>query len=295
MTAAADTRPLAGILWMLVTGLCFTAVNVIVKWVGQSVPAAEAVFLRYLTGLVFLVPMLPAMLRAGFGPRLLGGYAVRGGFHTIGALAWFVAMASIPMAEVTALGYTQPVYITLMAVLFLGERIALRRVLAILCALAGALIVLRPGFRELSTGHIAMLISAPGFAISYVMAKKLTETTSPAATVGWMSVMVTIFLAPFAWAVWQPPTWTELFWLFVTAGFATTAHYTMMLAFRAAPITLLQPVTFLQLIWSVSFGALLFGEPADGWVVLGGTVILGAVVFIAWREARLRRAPPDPL
>jgi drug/metabolite transporter (DMT)-like permease len=280
---------------MLATGLCFTAVNVIVKYVGQSVPAPEAVFLRYLTGLVFVLPMLPAMVRAGLAPPIVSGFALRGAFHTVGALAWFTAMAAIPMAEVTALGYTQPVYISLLAVLFLGERIALRRILAILCAIAGALIVIRPGFRDLSTGHLAMLVSAPAFAVSYVMAKRLTETTSPAATVGWMSLLVTLFLAPFAWVVWVPPSWTEVGWLFLTAAFATAAHYAMMLAFRAAPITLLQPVTFLQLIWSVTFGALLFGEAADGFVILGGGVILASVVFIAWREARLRRAPPDPV
>lgn len=289
-----SARPLTGILWMLVTGACFTAVNIIVKYVGQSVPPAEAVFLRYLTGLIFVIPMLPAMMRAGFAPGLVGRFCFRGVFHTAGALFWFAAMALIPMAEVTAMGYLQPVYITILAALFLGERIALRRVMAIVCAILGALLVLRPGFRELTPGHIAMLFSAPVFAVSYIMAKRLTTETSPAATVAWMSVTVTVFLSPFAWAVWVPPTWAEVGWLALTAAFATVAHYTMMLAFRAAPITVTQPVTFLQLVWSVLFGALLFSEPADAWVILGGGLILGSVVFIAWREAVLKRRPPEP-
>jgi drug/metabolite transporter (DMT)-like permease len=279
---------------MLVTGLCFTCVNVIVKHVGQTVPPAEAVFLRYLTGLVFVLPMLPAVLRAGFAPGLSLRFGLRGVAHTAGALLWFTAMASIPMAEVTAMGYLQPVAITIGAALFLGERLALRRILAIGCAILGALIVLRPGFREIETGHLAMIFSAPAFAASYLLAKRLTGEASPAAVVAWMSVSVTVCLAPFAWAVWVPIGWGEVGWLFLTAAFATTAHYTMMLAFRAAPITVTQPVTFLQLVWSVTFGALLFSEPADGYVILGGAVILGAVVFIAWREAVLKRRPPDP-
>jgi drug/metabolite transporter (DMT)-like permease len=247
-----------------------------------------------MTGLVFVVPMLPAMIRAGFARERVGRFLGRGAAHTVGALAWFMAMASIPMGEVTAMGYMQPVFVTIGAALFLGERLAARRLIAIACAILGAMIVLRPGFRVVETGHLAMLFSAPAFAVSYLLAKRLTEETSPAATVAWMSLTVTVFLAPAAWYVWIPLGWAELGWLSVTGALATLAHYTMLLAFRAAPSTVTQPVVFLQLIWSVTFGALLFAEPVDGFVILGGTVILGAVIFIAWREARLRRRPPDP-
>lgn len=288
-------RPLAGIGWMLVTGACFTCVNVIVKWVGQSVPPVEAAFLRYVTGFVFVLPMLPALWRAGFAPGRTARFALRGTLQAVGASCWFFAMAAIPMAEVTAMGYSQPVFITIGAALFLGERLAARRLIAIAVAILGGLIVLRPGFREVEAGHVAMLISAPAFAASYLLAKRLVEETSAAATVAWMSIVVPLALAPLAWWVWVPVTGEQLFWLFVTAAFATTAHYTMMLAFRAAPMTVIQPVTFLQLVWSVLFGALLFSEPADPVVVLGGAVILGSVVFIAWREARLKRqGEPKP-
>lgn len=279
---------------MVLTGLCFTGVNIVVKHVGQSVPPAQAVFLRYLTGLVFVLPMLPAMRRAGFAPGLVGRFSLRGVFHTAGAMFWFAAMALIPMGEVTAMGYLTPVYITLGAVLFLGERIAARRLAAVGFAIIGALIVVRPGFRELSGGHLAMLVSSPAFAVSYLLAKRLTDQTSPAATVAWMSVTVTVFLAPFAWLQWVPVGWAEVGWLWLTAALATLGHFLMMVAFRAAPITVTQPVTFLQLVWTISFGAILFSEPVDGFVILGGAVILGAVVFIAWREARLRRAPVEP-
>jgi len=81
---------------------------------------------------------------------------------------------------------------------------------------------------------------------------------------------------------------TQLFWLFVVAGFATGGHYTMTLAFASAPVTVTQPVTFLQLIWSALVGLVVFGESVDPLVVLGGTVIMASVAFITWREAMLR-------
>ena len=102
--------------------------------------------------------------------------------------------------------------------------------------------------------------------------------------VGMLSLFVTLGLAPFAWAVWVPVTAEQLFWLFLVACFATAGHYTMTLAFAAAPLAVTQPVTFLQLIWSVALGAAFFNEAVDGWVVIGGGLIMAAVSFIAWRE-----------
>jgi drug/metabolite transporter (DMT)-like permease len=101
-------------------------------------------------------------------------------------------------------------------------------------------------------------------------------------------------LAPFAFAVWVTPTPMQLFWFFLVALFATAGHFSMTMAFRAAPLTVTQPVTFLQLVWATLLGWLVFGEAIDGWVVLGGTMIVGAVVFISWREAMLKRRLRTP-
>ncbi len=294
MTGSAD-RPLAGIFWMVVTGLCFVAVTAIVKLVGNRLPAAEGAFLRYLLGLVLLVPMLRPMLRARLDGRALSAFALRGLVHSFGVILWFYAMARIPIAEVTAMNYLAPVYVTLGAALFLGETLATRRLIAVVVALLGALVILRPGFREISPGHLAMLGTAVFFAASYLIAKRMSGQVSPAVVVGMLSITVTIGLAPFAYAVWVPPTLAQMGWMFLVACFATAGHYTMTLAFQAAPVTVTQPVTFLQLLWAVVLGAAAFGEPVDGWVVLGGAIILGSVTFITWREAVLKRrtiAPP---
>ncbi len=284
-----QSHPLVGILWMVVTGLCFVAVTAVVKHVGGGVPAPEAAFLRYLLGLVFLVPMLREMARSKLNKRGVVLFSIRGGFHTIGVMMWFFAMTQISIAEVTAMSYLSPVYVTIGAAIFLGEPLAARRILAVVAALIGVLIILRPGFRELSPGHISQLMATLGFAGSFLVAKRLTNEYSPTMIVAMLSITVTIGLAPFAIAVWVPPTLEQLGWLFLVAGFATAGHYTMSRALAVAPITATQPVTFLQLVWAVTLGALVFGEPVDGMVVLGGVIIMAAVGFIAWREAMLRR------
>jgi drug/metabolite transporter (DMT)-like permease len=274
---------------MVVTGLNFVAVTAIVKHVGSDVPAAQGAFLRYLLGLVFLIPMIRPILAAHLTRRQVKLFVGRGVVHTLAVILWFFAMARIPIADVTAMNYLSPVYVTLGAALLLKEPLPPRRLAAVGIALLGAVIILRPGFREVDIGHIAMLGTALFFAAGYLTAKQLSGEVSAAVVVGMLSITVTVGLAPFAFAVWVPVTWEDVGWLFLVACFATAGHYSMTLAFAAAPLTVMQPVTFLQLIWAVLLGYFVFGEGVDGWVIFGGAVILGSVTFITWREARAKR------
>ncbi len=281
-------RPVAGIFWMIVTGLNFVAVTAIVKHVGPVLPAPESAFLRYVLGLVFLLPMIRPILNARLTRRQVGLFCIRGAAHTLGVMLWFYAMTRITIAEVTAMNYMAPIYVTIGAALFLGERLASRRIFAIAVAFAGALLILRPGVRELSPGHIAMLFAAVVFGASYLLTKLLSGEVSAAVIVGMLSITVSIGLAPFAAAVWVTPTLPQLGWMFLVAVFATAGHYTMTLAFAAA---------FLQLFWAVLLGWIVFDERLDIWVIVGGGLILGAITFITWREHVLKAravTPPIP-
>lgn len=294
MSSEATSRPGWGVFWMILTGLCFIGVTALVKLLGTRIPAAEAAFLRYVLGLVFLLPFLKTILAIRMDRGTFTLFCARGMAHTLGVVCWFYGMARIPIADVTALNYMSPVYVTLGAALFLGERLALRRVLAVMAALLGALIILRPGFRELSTGHLAIMCTALLFGAGYLMTKILTERTSPGVVVTMLSLVVTVGLAPLAALNWVTPTLHELMILMGVATLATAGHYTMTLAFRAAPLAVTQPVTFLQLIWAVLLGAVFFAEPVDPWVIVGGVLIVGAISFISFREAQLKRARLTP-
>lgn len=292
-----EARPLAGIFWMLVTGLFFVGVTGVVKHLGPGIPAAQSAFLRYLIGLIFFLPFLRPLMRVRLSRASLVRVGWRGLFHTVGVALWFYAMARIPIAEVAALNYLSPIYVTIGAALFLGERIAAPRVLAVLVGLLGAVVILRPGFRELSGGHLAMLGTGLAFSASYLIAKRITDDVAPTVVVAMLSITVTIGLAPLAALDWVPVTTVQLGWLCLVAFFATAGHYTMTLALRAAPVTVTQPVTFLQLVWSVLLGVAVFSERIDPYVIAGGLVIIASVSFITFREAMKRRArktPPVP-
>lgn len=279
---------------MLVTGLLFVAVTALVKYNGTRIPAAESAFLRYAMGLIFLIPLIKNMRQAHLTPRQHKLFWFRGLAHTGGVTLWFYAMARIPIADVTAMNYLSPIYVTLGAALFLGEKLAFRRIMAVVAALVGALIILRPGFREVGPGHLAMLFAAVFFATSYLLAKLMADETNPAIVVTMLSITVTVGLAPLALANWVTPTAGELGVLFAVAALATAGHYTMSMAFAAAPVTVTQPVSFLQLVWAVALGAVVFNEGVDPWVVLGGSVIIGSIAFITMREAALKRKMRTP-
>jgi drug/metabolite transporter (DMT)-like permease len=291
-----QSNPLAGILWMVLTGFLFVCVTAIVKHIGDAVPPAQSAFLRYLLGLIFLVPMIKPILAARLTRRQLTLFTIRGAVHTIAVILWFFAMARIPLAEVTAMNYLSPIYVSIGAALFMGEKLPPRRLTAVIVAFFGAMIILRPGMREVDPGHLAMLITAVGFAIGYLVAKQMSGEVSPVVVVGMLSITVTIGLAPFAYLAWVPVSLENIGWLFLVACFATAGHYTMTLAFSAAPLTVTQPVTFLQLVWAVLLGAIFFNESVDIWVIVGGTIIMAAVSFITWREsvARKRITPAVP-
>lgn len=274
---------------MSVTTISFVAMNVLVKFVGDGLPVLQSAFLRFALGAVFLLPMIKAVRGVDYTRTIVGLALGRGIIHAVAMTLWFYAMTRIPLAEVTAMNFMNPVYVTIGAVLLFGEKIAAPRIIALFIAVIGGVLILRPGFREIDPGHIAMVFCAMAIAGSYLFANALSKRVPATVVVFMLSVVVPIVLAPFAIAQWETPTLRELGLLFLTSFFATLAHYCMTRAFACAPQTVIQPVSFLQLIWATAIGAVLFGEGFDPYVTLGGVMILGSVTFITLREAHAKR------
>lgn len=271
------------------TGFCFVGVTIVVRYIGTRIPAPEAAFLRYAFGTLIMLPVIIRLCRGTAKIHSWRVMLIRGVLHGIGVIFWFYAMARIPIAEVTALGYLTPVLVTVGAALFLGERLHIRRVLAVIFGLLGVMIILRPGLSEISSGQLAQLAAAPLFAASMLMTKKMTSTESLSVIVTGLSIVCTLTMLVPAVTHWVTPNLTELLLLALTAFLATVGHYTMTKAFHLAPLSVLQPVGFLQLLWAILFGAILFGESIDIFVIIGGAILVGSTTYIAHRESVANR------
>lgn len=293
-TPAREENISAGVMWMLVTGLLFVAMTGVVRYIGSNLPAAEGAFIRYLAGLILVSPALIGVVRRRMTKRVATLYLSRGAIHGVAVILWFYAMARIPVAEVTALGYTSPIFVTIGAALFLGERLRGRRIAAVVLGLIGVIIILRPGFNDIGLGQLAQIAAAPLFAASFIFAKLLTDECKPAEIVAMLSLGCTVTLLPFALAEWRTPSLHDVAWLTLVAILATTGHYTLTKAYQCAPITVTQPVTFLQIVWATILGAVAFGEAVDAWIVIGSGVIVGSAWYIARREMQVKRRATIP-
>ncbi len=277
---------------MLLSGIMFIGVTGVVRYLGGEMHPIQAAFIRYAFGIVLVVPVI---LRVGLYELLSARiclHASRGLVHGIGVMLWFYAMSRLPIAEVTALGFTTPIFTAAGAMLILGERAKNYRVVGIVMGFIGALIVLRPGLRIIDFGAVAMLIAAPLFACSLLMAKVATKTESSSVIVALLSVFCTLTLLPLALVYWRTPTMEEWLLLLLTAVFATSGHYFLTLAFHSAELSALQPFSFLQLVWATLLGLVVFSEQPDLWLWLGAGVIVFSATWIGRQEVRSSRDPP---
>ena len=276
----------AGVLWMILTNCLFVAVSVSVRYAGSGLPATQAAFLRYLFGAVLMIFVLRRLVSTPPHPRDLKVFAARGIVHGLAVLLWFYAIAHIPIGEVTALIHSTPLFVTIGAALFLGEKLHFHRIGAVVLGFIGTLIILRPGFSALQIGQWAGLGAAPLFALSFLIAKKMSGKYDALTNVALLSFFCTMILAPVAFLNWQSPSLHEVMILLLTAILATAAHYAMMQAFKYAPITVTQPLVFVQLIFAALAGYLFFAEPFDPFILLGGFVIVIAASYLVRREVQ---------
>jgi len=154
ITVNSSPKTLQGIGWMVMTGLLFVSVTGVVRHLGSQLPAVEAAFLRYSIGLILISPVFLRLRHHRPGKKNMILYVCRGLVHGFAVMLWFYAMARIPIAEVTAIGYVSPIFVTLGAAFFLKEKLKFRRIMGILFGFIGALIILRPGFETINLGQL---------------------------------------------------------------------------------------------------------------------------------------------
>ena len=261
----------------------------LMKGVTLRLDPFQTQFLRYVFGLLV---MLPLVFRSGprsFIPKNISGQFTRGAVHTLGLCLWFAALPHITLAETTAIGFTGPIFIMIGAGLAFGERMKWERWLAALIGFAGVLLVVAPRLPGAGGWYtLVMLASAPVFALSFLLTKALTRYERATVIVVWQSITVALLSLPLAWPVWQAPTPVE--WLvFLCCGVLGSAgHYCLARSFSVADISATQSVKFLDLVWATLLGWLVFSDQPSRWTLAGGIVICASTIWIARREARAR-------
>ena len=275
-----------GLLLVLLGGLFITTLTWVVRSVADDINPLQAGFMRYAFGTLLLLPMAFKFKATDLAPRLVGGHIIRSIVHAISVLLWFYAVTKISLADLTALSFTAPVFITIGAFLFLGETFSYRRLGGIVTAFIGAVIILRPGVEAISLGAIAILISAPFQAASTLIGKHLAPRTSTYAMVFYLSLFVTLTSLIPTLFVWNLPSLNTCVLTFGAAVLATCAHFCWTKSFQIADLSFTQPGMYFTLIWAVAIGFFIYDERPDVWSGGGAAIIIAATAYIAARERR---------
>lgn len=283
-----------GLMWAVASGLLLCMLNTVVRSITLNLNVYQSMFLRYLFGLLVMLPFM----RGGWVelmPRNLRGQFWRGGVHSVGLMLWFTALPHIGLADMTALGFTGPIFIMLGAAWFLGERMRADRWVAALLGFAGVLIIVAPKLGGSDgTYALIMLLSSPMFAASFLITKALTQTETPKVIVLWQALMVSMFGLPLAIYFWQAPTLWQWAGFALAGVFGSLGHYCMTQAFKATDISATQSLRFLDLIWSALLGWMVFSDLPSVYTVLGACVIASSTLWIARRESRRNRQTISP-
>lgn len=205
-------------------------------------------------------------------------------------LTGFWALVHLPLAQAVALSYTTPLFVTILAVVVLGEVVRARRWTAVVIGFIGVLVILRPGVDGLQFGALVAIASSALAASSAISIKFLSRTEPADAIVIWMVLIMTPMSLLPALPVWRAPDPSAWLWVVVTGGLGTLGHLCMTRAYQTADVSALQPLNFLQLPIVAFIAWLLFAERVDSWTVAGAGIIFASTAYIARREARLHRA-----
>lgn len=275
-----------GLLWTAAAGFLFSMLNALLRLLTQQIDPFQTQFLRYFFGLLVLLPVILHNGVGAYKPKNMRDQFSRGLAHSVGLALWFTALPKIPLADMTAIGFTGPIFIMIGAYLAFKESMRWERWVAVALGFGGVLIVVGPKLSA-SGGwyHLLMLASAPVFAVSFLLTKAMTRYETPGVILVWQSITVSIITLPAALWFWQPLTAWQWGGFAIAGVLGSAGHYCLTRSFAAADISATQSAKFLDLVWSAVMGFLLFADIPSQSTIIGGVVIASATLWLARRES----------
>jgi drug/metabolite transporter (DMT)-like permease len=281
-------------LWVSLSAVLFTSMSAVVKSLGAHLDSFQLAFLRASIGFVLILPFVFA---AGLGvlrTSRLRMHLTRGVCGSIGLMCGFYALTHLSLADATAIGFTKPLFLIVLAALLLRETVRARRWSATAIGFLGVLIMVRPGDGVLEHAALVGLLGALAAATVSLLIKRLSASEGSLTIMvylGAVSIVTTGIPAAF---VWQTPTLAELAWMLLAAALASSAQICMIRGFRIGEASALAPLEYLKLPLAALYGYLLFTELPDLYTVLGALLIVLSTLYIGHREAQLGKRPTIP-
>ena len=284
-------RPLRGILLVISSTGFLASSDAMAKYLSRGgLPSVEIAWIRFL---VFVLILLPIVLAPSAGNPMRSARPLLQVFRGLGLLCssifFIIALGHLPIAAATATGFVAPVFVTGLSIVFLGEKVGLRRWAATILGLLGVLVIVRPGTSAFDPATVFPILSALGWAVALVLTRKISGADRAVTTMAFSALTGFLVLSTIVPFYWITPTWTQIL-LGVAIGISSTfGHWIVVLAFRYADASVLAPFSYVQLLWVTLLGFFVFSEVPDLWTLGGAAIIIASGVYTAHRE-RVRRA-----
>ncbi|AWO89827.2 MULTISPECIES: DMT family transporter [Bradyrhizobium] len=283
-------HPFKGIALILLSTVFLGCSDITAKYLSTSLPSIQITWIRFLTfALMFTPVMLPASPLYAMRTQRLGLHVMRGAALLGSSLFFITGLRFLPIAEASATGFVAPLFVTALSIVFLGEKVGMRRWFATALGLIGVLIILRPGTSAFHLAAFFPVVSAACWAGTLILTRMMSGREAVITTMAYSSLTGLAILTAMVPFVWVTPSWTAIA-LGIFIGVASTAgQWIVVLAYRYGDASVLAPFSYTQLLWVSILGFFIFGEVPDVWTVVGAAFIVASGLYIAHRE-RVRRA-----
>ena len=280
-----------GIILMVASTVAFAGMHALIRYISSDVHPFQIAFFRSFFGLVVFAPWIVRYGLGVFRTERLPMHVLRSAMNVVAMFMFFSALALTPIARVTALAFTAPIFAALMSVILLKERFRLRRWAALIFGFAGTLVILRPGILVIDLGSLLVLASALIWGVTLIVIKILGRTESSVTITAYMNLLLTVFAFVPTLFVWTTPTLEVWFWLLVIGISGTLAQVALAESLRLSDASTVMPFDFLKLIWAAILGYLLFSETVDLFTWIGAAIVVGSTIYLAYREAHVAKEP----
>lgn len=290
-------RPIFGILLINAAVVIFTTMDAVIKGVSETFPTGQLVFFRNLFAFAPILIFMASQGGLSLRTRHLGGHLLRGLFGVSAMYCYFLSYKLLPLSEAIALGLSGPIFLTILSIPFLGEKVGIRRWSACIVGFIGVLIMTRPGAGVWQAAALVPLLGAVFYALAMISIRKLTGTERSGTIVFYFTAFATLaglVTAPlgnvwpeFAWA-WpaDPWQWATVMLIGLIGG---CAQILITIAFRCAPVSVVAPFDYMALVYGFILGFMFFHEVPDAYLIVGGAVVVMSGIYIVHRETVVAR------
>ena len=263
-----------------------------VKHLSNELNTFMICFYRCLIGLIIIFPFVARNKFKAIKSKNIKLQFFRSLINVISMVTWFAAIGMLQLEKATALGFTTPLFTTILAVIILGEIIKIHRITALVLGFFGVLIIVRPGYLPLDSGTLLMLTASLSFSFVLIMVKKLSNVDSSLTIIFYHLLFMTPLTLVMAIFYWEGINFNQFLIFTFMASFGLISHWCLAEAFKMSDTTFIMPLQFTKLIWASIIGYLIFSELPDIWTWFGAIIIFISAIYITYREAYIKQKTP---